>query len=305
MEINKSWIFIYHHLKEEKWSLPKGFSETLSNKGLNIIDLPFENEENISIPNKKFIDENKVEVLLVFYAGYSEILNSKLTIFKINCPEVIIINELGDEPQTKCLNYIRASLSDISLTSDLDSQIYWKSRGLNCKWFTHWADTKIFFKKNNGERNYFLSTTAGRRKYTFFLKAILGSLFKNKYVKDYDNTKFFNDSQNVFQYARWDEITRRIFEASACGCCVLTNKISDSKNLESIFTHNESIIFYKNRISLLIEIAKLLVNPKKSRRIGSTAAIIVEKYHTDKVRANKLIEYVKEYKMNKKRYSIN
>ena len=305
MEINKSWIFIYHHLKEEKWSLPKGFSETLSNKGLNIIDLPFENEENISIPNKKFIDENKVEVLLVFYAGYSEILNSKLKIFKMNCPEVIIINELGDEPQTKCLNYIRASLSDISLTSDLDSQIYWKSRGLNCKWFTHWADTKIFFKKNNGERNYFLSTTAGRRKYTFFLKAILGSLFKNKYVKDYDNTKFFNDSQNVFQYARWDEITRRIFEASACGCCVLTNKISDSKNLESIFTHNESIIFYKNRISLLIEIAKLLMNPKKSRRIGSTAAIIVEKYHTDKVRADKLIEYVKEYKMNKKRYSIN
>lgn len=304
MEINKSWLFIYHHPKEEKWSLPKGFSETLSKKGLNIINLPFENEEEISIPEKEFIYEKNVEVLLIFYAGYSEKLNSKLISFKLKCPGVIIINELGDEPQTKHLNYTRASLSDICLTPDFECQSYWNNRGFNCKWFTHWADTKIFFKKNNEKRNYFLATTTGRRKYTIFLKLLLGSLFKNKYVKDYDNTKFFNNSQNVFQYARWDEITRRIFEASACGCCVITNKISSSKNLESIFTHNESIIFYKNRISLFLEILKLLKNPKKSRRIGETAAFIVENNHTDEARANQLIEYVKEYKINKKDFLV-
>ena len=305
MGLNKSWLFIYHYPKEEKWSLPKGFSNSLSSKGLNIIDLPFKNEADILIPNKKFIKKNNVEVLLIFYAGYSSKLNSEIIKFKKSCPEVIIINELGDEPQTKCLNYVRASLSDISLTPDLDCQIYWQKRGFNCKWFTHWADTKIFFKKNYGKRSVFLSSTVGRRKYTIFLRLILGSLFKNKYVQDFDNTDFFNASQNVFQYARWDEITRRIFEASACGCCVITNKISSSKNLESIFTHNESIIFYKNRISLIIEIIKLLKNPKKSRRIGSTAAFIVENYHTDKVRADQLIEYVKEYKINRKDYLVN
>ncbi len=297
MTNKNSWLFLYNY-NGENWSLPKGFSETLRNLGLNIIDLTFKNDKEIKLPDKKFIDKNYIEVLLVFYAGYSEKLNSELIEFKSKFPKVIIINELGDEPQTQHLNYIRASLSDICLTPDYESNLYWKKKGFNCKWFTHWADSKIFYYKNHGERNYFLSTTMGNRKYSFFLKIILGSLFKNKFVEGFSNTTFFNESQNVFQYARWDEITRRIFEASACGCCVLTNKLSNSKNLEKIFTHNESIIFYENRISLLIEIIKLLKNRKKSRRIGKTAAYIVGNNHTDKARANKLVEYVKEFKLN-------
>ena len=34
-----------------------------------------------------------------------------------------------------------------------------------------------------------------------------------------------------FQYARWSEITRRIFESGACGCCILTNKLPKGKNV--------------------------------------------------------------------------
>ena len=60
------------------------------------------------------------------------------------------------------------------------------------------------------------------------------------------------------------------------------------------------VLFFKNRISLIIEIIKLLRNNKKSKRIGSTAAFIVEKYHTDKVRADQLIEYVKEYRIKER-----
>ena len=305
MKNKKSWIFLYQHLKKEEWSLPKGFSESLKSIGLNIIDFIFEIEEEIILPSEDFIYEKNVEVLLVFYAGYSEKLNTELIKFKSKFPKVIIINELGDEPQTKCLNYIRASLSDICLTPDCDSQLYWNKKGFNCKWFTHWADSKIFYHKNQAKRGYFLATTMGKRKYALFLKILLGPFFKNKKVEGLSNTFFFNNSQNVIQYARWGEITRRIFEASACGCCVLTNRINRSKNLESIFTHNESIIFYENRISLTIEILKLLRNRNKSRRIGHTAALIVEKNHTDKVRANELVKYVEEYKKNRKSVPVN
>ena len=302
MKKKRSWVFLYHHLKSDKWSLPKGFSETLSNKGLKIFDFIFENDYELKLPDKAFIEENNIEVLLIFYAGYSEKLNYELIKFRYKFPKVIIINELGDEPQTKCFNYIRASLSDICLSPDFESQQYWKKKGFNCKWFTHWADSKIFYLQNHGKREFFLSTTMGKRKYNFFLKMILGNLYKNKSLEGFENNLFYNNSQNAFQYARWDEITRRIFEASACGCCVLTNNISKKKNLENIFNHNESIIFYKNRFSLLIEILKLFKNRNKSRRIGKTAAYIVEKYHTDKIRANQLVEYVNEFKDKSKNF---
>ena len=82
MKNKKSWIFLYQHLKKEEWSLPKGFSESLKSIGLNIIDLIFEIEEEIILPSEDFIYAKDVEVLLVFYAGYSEKLNTELIKFK-------------------------------------------------------------------------------------------------------------------------------------------------------------------------------------------------------------------------------
>ena len=90
MTNKNSWLFLYNY-NDENWSLPKGFSETLRNLGLNIIDLTFKNDKEIKLPDKKFIDKNYIEVLLVFYAGYSEKLNSELIEFKSKFPKVIII----------------------------------------------------------------------------------------------------------------------------------------------------------------------------------------------------------------------
>ena len=296
MNKNNCWLFLYNHHKEDEWSLPKGFSKTLSETGLEVIDLIFESDDEINLPDEEFVRKKNIKVLLIFYAGYNERLNSEILKFKLRSPEVIIINELGDEPQTQHLNYIRASLSDICLSPDYESKNYWVERGFNCKWFTHWADSKIFYKnKNFKERKQFLTTTMGRRKYDIFLKIILGSLYKNQKIVSYENTSFYNNSQNVFQYSRWDEITRRIFEASACGCCVITNRIHPNKQLEKIFSHNESIIFFKGRISLFFEIFKLFINKNKSKRIGETASYIVHNNHTDKVRAFELLKYVNEY----------
>ena len=67
-----------------------------------------------------------------------------------------LINELGDEPQTRKLNYMRAAISDISLTPDYECYKYWKGKNFNCFWFTHWADSKIFYLKNQAKRKYFI-----------------------------------------------------------------------------------------------------------------------------------------------------
>ena len=291
-----SWCFLYHHNKNERWSLPIGFADELESQGINLKRLEFYNPLELKLPNKEYIKKNNITVLLIFYSGYSEYLDKELIKFKKNNPSITIVNELGDEPQTRNLNYIRASVSDISLSPDYESHLYWKNKGFNCFWFTHWADSKIFHNKNNLKRTLLIGTTAGRRKYTLMLKILFQNNFQNKKLKDVENTIFYNNSKIAFQYARWSEITRRIFEASACGCCVITNKLPKEKRLEDIFNHNESIIFYKNRLSLIIEILKLIFNPSKTRRIGNNASYIVNKNHTSKRRVEFLINEVNKIK---------
>ena len=290
------WCFLYHHDKHEKWSLPKGFAKELESQGINLKRLEFQNPLNFKLPNKEYIKKNNIKVLLIFYSGYSEYLDKELIKFKKDNPSIIIINELGDEPQTQTLNYIRASVSHISLSPDYESHLYWKSKGFNCLWFTHWADSKIFFNKNNQKRSLLIGTTSGRRKYTLMLKILFQKNFQNKNLKDEENTIFYNNTKIAFQYARWSEITRRIFEASACGCCVITNRLPKEKKLECIFNHNESIIFFENRFSLIIEILKLIFNPSKIRRIGNNASYIVDQNHTSKKRVEFLINEVNKIK---------
>ena len=291
-----SWCFLYHHNKNERWSLPIGFADELESQGINLKRLEFYNPLELKLPNKEYIKKNNITVLLIFYSGYSEYLDKELIKFKKNYPSITIVNELGDEPQTRNLNYIRASVSDISLSPDYESHLYWKNKGFNCFWFTHWADSKIFYNKNNLKRTLLIGTTAGRRKYTLMLKILFQNNFQNKKLKDEENTVFYNNTKIAFQYARWSEITRRIFEASACGCCVITNKLPKEKRLENIFNHNESIIFYENRLSLIIEILKLIFNPTKTRRIGNNASYIVNKNHTSKRRVEFLINEVNKIK---------
>ena len=208
---NRSWYFIYHHIPNQKWSCPIGFADELENQGVSLIKYNILNLQDFKLPSKKEVISKNISVLLIFFCGYSDLLIKELKKFRAENPKVIIINELADEPQTRVLNYTRAALSDICLSPDYESVLYWKSRKINCHWFTHWADSRVF--KNENRRRYnFLSTTMGSRKYSFFLKLILLGKFKNKKVDGYDNTRFYNVSQNAFQYARWGEITRRIFE---------------------------------------------------------------------------------------------
>ena len=293
--IKNTWYFAYHHNPKQKWSLPRGFAEELENQKINLIRQEVSDPNMIKFPTSKEIETQKINVVLVFYAGYNKILNDNLINFKKNHPEVILINELGDEPQTKNLNYIRVAVSDISLTPDYECYKYWKGKNFNCHWFTHWADSKIFYLNNQGVRKYFIGTSMGNRRYSFFLKLLLGKFFINRRLNDFENTKFYNDTKISFQYARWSEITRRIFESGACGCCILTNKIKKEKMLEKIFTHNESIIFYTNIFSLIKQILIILINKEKIQRIAQNSYQIIQKNHTVEKRVERLIEIVENY----------
>tara|TARA_B100001248_G_C27392306_1_gene463196 strand:+ start:2445 stop:3338 length:894 start_codon:yes stop_codon:yes gene_type:complete len=293
--IKNTWYFSYHHNPRQRWSLPRGFAEELENQAIKVIRNECSDPNLFKLPSEKEIERENIKVVLIFYAGYNFQLNNKLIRFKKEFPQVILINELGDEPQTRNLNYIRAAVSDISLTPDYECYKYWKEKDFNCYWFTHWADSKIFYLKNKGKRKIFLGTSMGNRSYAIILKLLLGKFFINKRLKDQENTFFYNETQICFQYARWSEITRRIFESGACGCCILTNKIPDEKMLGKIFHHNESIIFYTNIFSLIKQLFLILKDKKKIKRISQNSYHIIKKNHTVEKRVEELIGIVDDY----------
>ena len=293
--IKNTWYFSYHHNPSQKWSLPRGFAEELENQEIKVIRNEYNDPNLFKLPSAKEIEKENIKVVLIFYAGYNFQLNNNLIRFKKEFPEVILINELGDEPQTRHLNYIRAAVSDISLTPDYECYKYWKEKDFNCYWFTHWADSKIFYLKNKGKRKIFIGTSMGNRSYSIILKLLLGKFFINKRLKDHENTLFYNETEICFQYARWSEITRRIFESGACGCCILTNKIPDEKLLGKIFHHNESIIFYTNIFSLIKQLFLILKDKKKIKRISQNSYHIIKNNHTVEKRVEKLISIVDDY----------
>lgn len=290
-----NWCILYKKESKEDWNLPYGFANAMEKQNINLKRIEYLNSSVFKMPESDFIFKNKIHIILIFHSGFNITLNNSLIDFRNRFPKIVIINELGDEPQTQICNYVRASLSTISLSPDYESHMYWRKKGFNCHWFNHWADESIFINKKNKKRNILIGTSMGRRKYALMLKTIFLNNFKNEKLNGNNNTDFYNSTLIAFQYARWGEITRRIFEAAACGCCVITNKLKEEKKLESIFNHNESIIFYKNRFELLLELFKLIINRKKRERIAYNSEFIVKKSHTASARVEQLINIVDQH----------
>ena len=286
-----NWLFIYHDISDEGWSTPKGFATALEHEGINLFKFRFSNPNRFSLPEKDFFIENNIKVAISFYAGKSLILEKELIRLK-NDLGILIVCELGDEPQTLINNSIRASISDISLSPDYQSSLYWQNQQFNCNWFTHWADNQIYREDSSVNKNIFIGTSMGRRKYSFLLKIIFGKSFVNKRCSPSENAKLYQRSKIVFQYAKWNEITRRIFEAAACRCCILTNRLPVHTQIETIFAHNVSAIYYDNIFNLIYHLIRLKLKPYLYKTIANNAYDIVMRNHTQTIRAKNLISLI-------------
>lgn len=290
---NKNWFFIHHDPASEEWSTPKGFILALRDSGIKVFDYYFEDPNNFLFPSNEYFIDNEISVAISFYAGKNEILEKGLLKIKQEL-NIFIICELGDEPQTLSKNANKVEISDISLSPDYRSSLYWKNQGYNCVWFNHWADTFIYNNNLRNTKKIFIGTSIGRRKYSFLLKILLGNSFLNKRCSPQENSLIYQKSKIVFQYARWNEISRRLFESAACNCCILTNRLPDYTQIETLFAHNVSAIYYEGPLSLIYQLIRLKIKPNISKKIAENAYAIVHKNHTQIHRANKLIELVEE-----------
>jgi len=293
------WVALFHEpaSNQNQWSTPKGLIAQIQNLGVEVVNLPFKEPESIFFPDIKQLLSLGADVVIIFYAGQSNPLEQWMAALRVAIDQlgkqIIVISELGDEPQTKYSNAVRAQISDLCITPDLECANFWRNLGCDAHWITHWADEQIFYSNQSSVRKHFVATTMGKRKYAWMLKILLGRVFINRTCVGIENNAFYNSALIAFQYARWGEITRRIFEAGACGCCVFTNRLDNKKCLEDFFEDGKSIVIYRNRLDLILKLIKYVcLESAEAEKIGNHAATIIRQHHTASVRAQQLLNIV-------------
>jgi len=292
------WAALYHQPANSsgQWSTPLGLLSALEAQGVKVWHCPFTEPARVVLPSLRELEEQSIEALLVLYAGPGAELDRQLLLLRlqIDCArlDLKIICELGDEPQTRCHNAKRVQVADLSLSPDVPSVEHWRNLGARCVWFTHWADMALFHADPAVIRSRRIVTTVGRRRYTGLLQAVFGPLFVNRRCEGQQNTHLYNSGLIAFQYARWRELTRRVFEAAACGCCVVANRLDPNVGLELLFVDGDSIVLYSNGWELIVRVAQLLLHPERAARIGAKGQSIVLSSHTQITRAQQLITLV-------------
>jgi spore maturation protein CgeB len=238
-------IALAYHFNEEKpdpWNTPIGIGKSFEKKGHIVNHYSLDPKEcNIS---KLLIEADKHDIIFFCWCGPSKSFDEQLEILKTKTKTKIFL-ELGDEPQTKNDNRERIKYVDAFFTPDLRCHKEYISRGLPSHWMTHWCDDSVFYKKENTNRkNICVTSCIGYRPLINEFTQIFKDKFVNKNVWGYDNTDYFNSGTFTYQFARFDEITRRIFESGGCGNAIITNRISPETGIYDLFIEDEDICYF-------------------------------------------------------------
>jgi len=277
-----------------EWSTPLGLAQALEACGVQVYRYPYSDPQTLCLPPLEEMLARSIDALLVCSAGPAPELDRQLLALRHQIEQrqlgLKVICELGDEPQTRWCNALRVQASHLSLSPDAASAQHWRSLGAHCLWFTHWADTTVFREDHQVDRCQFVVTTMGRRRYARRLKMLLGRRFVNRQCIGTANGQLYSSGQVAFQYARWGEITRRVFEAAACGCCVLTNRLPPHARLEELLPAGQAVVYYDGFWSLCSALWRLYRDPAWCHSIAVEGQRRVMQGHTQNIRASELIQ---------------
>lgn len=203
-----------------------------------------------------------------------------------------IILELGDEPQTFGQAFERIKYVNAGYTQDLRCQKKYKDAGYNVHWLNHWGDEFLFYYNEKVFRNNVCVTTCGVKEITDQLQTQLCDNFVCKRIPPNENNEFYNSGTVAFQYARWDEVTRRIFEAGGCKLAVVTNRITASTGIYDLFVDGKDIMYYSNPKEAADQIEYLLNNEYIRTTLAENIYKKVNMHHRAETRAHQIIDII-------------
>jgi hypothetical protein len=279
--------FIYDHKPNEMWSTPLSLLNEFKERGWETEIVPIPNGDDSAL--QLWIQQDTPTDIVLFMDWGR--FNSKWLDKNLK-PNSFWIQESGDDPQNFERNYPKANRFHYTITPDKVSAEEYRNRGINADWVPHWADTIVQFPMNLDAK--YVAVTSRGRGGSAFLDYLTdwaeGAIGNQNGMGAEEHTKFLNKGLMVIQNSRWKEITRRIFEAMACGKMVLTDRLDESTGLSDMFIDGEDIIYYDEMFDCIEKINYYNENEEERERIAYNGMAKVIANHTQIQRVDKLIE---------------
>lgn len=295
----------------EPWSTPQGIRNELLTRGHEVKVYNLYHNDGELHPKRKIRHYSndglnrlnadiqgaffRPELVLVMDYGpwQSPLLNPQ------NFPNMILLKETGDEPQAHRMHSQTARCFHALLSPDYQCVERYREAGMKAIWWTHHADTSIFYPRPGTEQRWDCVTTCGSRGrgLTDKIKAELGDQFENsRYFHGNAHGERLNMGRMVFQCSQFGEITRRIFEGMACGKMVITDRLSEATHIGDIFTEGEDIVYYDNPEDAIDKIRYYASHDAEREAIAMNGLAKVLEDHTTSARVDQLEDLVEDLK---------
>jgi len=289
--------FIFANRNTDQWSTPLAIVNEFQSRGWDTkIYSLFDDQDN-------YVDTNIYPLLntkpnIIIHMDWGRHLSSILA--KLKNTGAYCIMESGDDPQNFARNVHKAPYFDLILSPDIRAVNEYNKRGYHAIWWTHFADTNIYFPMPDIPEKYIALSSRGSGSSPILDALAQDSNFANiNGWHGIEHAEFLNSAPIVVQHSRWGEITRRIFEAMACGKLVITDRLNKSTNIDSLFIENEDIVYYENFNDCVNKIDYYFKHKELRLKIAYNGKNKIIQHHTQKQRVDLIMELYTNQKKNK------
>jgi hypothetical protein len=293
--MNIALAYHFNPNNPDKWNTPIGIGKSFEKKGHTVKHYAL----NPNACDFSELIENADNHDLIFFCwcGPSPSFDEGIKQLRSQTKTKLFL-ELGDEPQTYGDNQTRIHVVDAFFTPDLRCHTHYIQRGLPSNWMTHWCDDEIFYRKPEIQKQLKCVTSCiGHRPLLSELTQVYGQdKFINKHVWGYDNTDFYNSGSITYQFARFDEITRRIFESGGCGNAIITNRISTDTGIYDIFKDDEDIAYFSTPEECFEKMNRLFNDETYRTKLATNIYNKITKHHLVGNRVDQIIKVYEELK---------
>jgi hypothetical protein len=287
--------FIYAYENEE-WSTPMALAKEFQSQGWEVDFVSIGSNRTGQYHDRDIQTwlDSKPQTDIVLFMDWGRFDSPLLD---KNLVDAFWVQESGDDPQNFERNFPKSERFHITLSADYESTEEYKKRGRDAYWWTHFADTKVQFPLDI-EPEYVGVTTRGYGN-SQFLNTLTdhggGTIGNRNGLGPSEHTEFLNKGLVVIQNSRWGEVTRRIFEGMACGKLVLCDRLNESKKLHELFIDGEDIVYYDDLVDCINKLNKYSEDSVERNRIANNGYKKVLENHTQKQRAEFIIEKWKNF----------
>lgn len=212
----------------------------------------------------------------------------------------LVIGFMGDDPQSFKENLRCAPQYDILLTPQRYMVDVYRSHGFSrVYWWPYYFDPRVHRKIEGIDKEWDICTVMveyGRRRKNLDALKASWYRFENGYqLWGEEYSRFLQSGKIVFNQSNHEEITSRVFEALACGCFLITNRIPAHTGFYQLFTPGEDLVLFWNRLDLFRKIRYYLRHPDERERIAENGYRKVIANHSSAHRAKEILQIAERW----------